>query len=69
MAEYRIYVVGADGHFVGCEALVCDDDVEAIEKAKRLVQANDIELWCGERLVVRLSSTSRSRGNKFLASD
>jgi hypothetical protein len=69
MAEYRIYVVGADGHFVGCEPLVCGDDVEAIEKAKRLVQANDIELWCGERLVVRLSSNSRSRGNKFLASD
>jgi predicted dinucleotide-binding enzyme len=38
MAEYRIYVVGADGHFVGCEPLVCGDDVEAIEKAKRLVK-------------------------------
>ena len=58
MAEYRAYVVGRDGHFVGWEPLVCDDDVEAIEKAKRLVEANDIELWCGERLVMRLSSTS-----------
>jgi hypothetical protein len=58
MAEYRAYVVGRDGHFVGWEPLVCDDDVEAIEKAKRLVEANDIELWCGARLVMRLSSTS-----------
>ena len=58
MAEYRAYVVGRDGHFVGWEPLVCDDDVEAIEKAKRLVEANDIELWCGERLVIHLSSTS-----------
>ena len=58
MAEYCFYVVGCDGHFVGCEPLVCGDDVQAIEKAKRLVEANDVELWCGERLVIRLSSTS-----------
>jgi hypothetical protein len=32
MAEYRVYVVGRDGHFVGCEPLVCGDDVEVIEK-------------------------------------
>jgi hypothetical protein len=44
MADYRAYFVGRDGHFVGYEPLVCADDVEAIEKAKRLVDANDIEL-------------------------
>ena len=60
MAEYRAYFVGRDGHFVDCEQLVCADDVEAIEKAKRLVDANDIELWCGERLIIRLSSTSQA---------
>ena len=58
MAEYRVYVVGRDGHFLGCEPLVCGDDVETIQKANRLVDANDVELWCGERLVIRLSSTS-----------
>jgi hypothetical protein len=57
MAEYRAYIVGCDGHFVGFEPLVCGNDVEAIEKAKRLVEGNDIELWCGERFVVRLLST------------
>jgi hypothetical protein len=57
MEEYRIYLVGRDGHFVGYEPLVCGDDVEAIERVKRLVvNENDIELWCGERLVIRLSS-------------
>jgi hypothetical protein len=60
MAEYRAYFVGRDGYFVDCEQLVCADDVEAIEKAKRLVEADDIELWCGERLVIRLSSTSQA---------
>jgi len=53
-AEYRAYVVGEDGHFVGCEAIVCGDDVEAAERAKRLVDGHDVELWAGARLVARL---------------
>ena len=57
MAQYRAYTVGTDDHFVGYEALVCDDDVEAIEKAKRLANGLDIELWSGDRFVIRLSRT------------
>ena len=57
MAEYRAYIVGGDGHFVGFEPLVCGDDAEAVEKAKRVFEGKDIELWCGGRLVIRLSST------------
>jgi hypothetical protein len=55
MAEYRAYLVGSDGHFVDAVALICDDDSEATEKAKRLVDGHDIELWSGPRFVVRLS--------------
>jgi hypothetical protein len=54
MAEYRAYLVGSDGHFVGCESIVCGDDAEATEKAKRLVDGHDVELWAGTRLVIRL---------------
>ena len=54
MAEYRAYTVGHDGHFIGFEPLVCADDAEAIDKAKRLVDGHDVELWSGDRLVVRL---------------
>ncbi len=36
MAEYREYTVGHDGHFIGFEPLVCADDAEAIEQAKRI---------------------------------
>ena len=54
VAEYRAYVVGHDGHFMRFEALICADDAEAIEKAKRLVDIHDVELWSGERLVARL---------------
>jgi hypothetical protein len=55
MAEYRTYSIGIDGHIKGFEALVCVDDVEAINKAKRLVDGLDIELWSGVRLVIRLN--------------
>jgi hypothetical protein len=49
MVEYRAYSVGDDGHFVGFEAFVCADDSEAIEKAKRLLDGRDVELWSGPR--------------------
>jgi hypothetical protein len=54
MVEYRAFTVGRDGHFVGSEALICADDLEAIEKAKRFVDGHDIELWSGDRFVIRL---------------
>ena len=58
MAEYRAYTVGIDGHFVGFKALVCADDAEAINKAKRLVDGHDIELWSGARFIIRLTPTT-----------
>ena len=38
VAEYRVYVVGDDGHFIDVEPLVCAGDTEAIERAKRLLK-------------------------------
>jgi hypothetical protein len=52
--SYRAYIVGDDGHFIGFEPLVCADDSEAIEKAKRLVSKNPVDIWSGERFVQRL---------------
>jgi hypothetical protein len=52
--EYRAYFVGRDGHFNGYEPLVCANDAIAIEKAKRLLDGHDIELWSGTRLVAKL---------------
>jgi hypothetical protein len=59
MAEYRAYTVGHDGHFIGFEPLVCADDAEAIEHAKRYVDGHDIELWSGDRLVTRLEAKTK----------
>jgi hypothetical protein len=58
MAEYRAYIVGDDGHFISFEGFICVDDSEAIDKAKRLVDGHDVELWSGARLVIRLQFTS-----------
>jgi hypothetical protein len=52
MAEYRVYTVGIDGHFISCA-----DDVEAIKKVERLVDGHDVELWSGERFVAKLKPT------------
>jgi hypothetical protein len=55
VAEYRAYTVARDGHSIGFDSLVCADDAEAIEKAKRLADGHDVELWSGPRLVILLS--------------
>jgi hypothetical protein len=55
MAKYRAYIVGNDGHFASCEEFTCNDDNEAVAKAKRLVDDHDVEVWSGERFIVRLT--------------
>jgi hypothetical protein len=60
MPEYRAYTVGPDGHFAGFEPIVCRDDAEAVSTAKRLLDGHDIELWSGERFVIKLSHQSQS---------
>ena len=62
MAEYRAYTVGSDGRFIGFEPLVCADNSEAIQKAKRLINGHDVELWSGSRLVVRLEPSTPKLG-------
>jgi hypothetical protein len=55
MPEYRAYQGGLDGHFIGFEPLVCVDDAEATKKAQRLIDGHDVELWSGDRMVVRIN--------------
>ena len=55
MTEYRVYLVGKDGHFTGYELLFCANDAEALEKAKNsLDEDHGIEVWSGARLVGKL---------------
>jgi hypothetical protein len=51
MPDYRAYLVGGDGHFFDFKEMVCDDDAEALERARQIVDGHDVELWSGARLV------------------
>ena len=51
MAEYRAYLIGDDGHFYDAVPLICADDAEAIEMAKKLVIDRDVELWQLDRKI------------------
>ncbi len=54
-----VYSVGSDGYQIALKALACADDAEAAEKSARLVADLDIELWCGNRFVVRFDRKPR----------
>jgi hypothetical protein len=51
MPEYRAYIIGSDGHFFSVVPLECDDDTDAAEQAKQLVDGHDVELWQRDRKV------------------
>jgi hypothetical protein len=56
MPEYRAYMFGDDGHFFEAVPLVCADDAEAMEKARRLVDGHDVELWERDRKVAKFDA-------------
>ena len=59
MPEYRVYVIGDDGHFMKSEPLDCADDSIAIESAKQLIDGHDIELWQRDRRIARFDRTPK----------
>jgi hypothetical protein len=57
--EYRVYLLGHDGHIRSSRAFVCGDDADAIVWAEQMVDGHDIELWSGERFVRRVNATDK----------
>jgi hypothetical protein len=55
MPDYRAFFVEPGEEFIGYRGFVCADDAEAIEKAKGIFQGPTIELWCGSRLITRIT--------------
>ncbi len=51
MADYRAYILGADGRIMKPIDLECDNDEVAKEAAERLVDGHDVELWQGRRKI------------------
>ena len=60
--EYRAYLIGPDGRIQRCIELVCGCEDAARARAEQLVDGHDIELWSGERFVIRLDR--REAGKK-----
>jgi hypothetical protein len=58
MSEYRVYVIGDDGHFLKVIQLDCADDEAATQSAKQLVDGKDIEVWQEERKIAAFSGKS-----------
>ena len=45
MQDFRVFVIGGDGHVRNRIDLWCTDEGEARERAKQLVDDYDVELW------------------------
>lgn len=56
MKVYRICSLDGDGKVLHCFKLACRDDENALEEGLSICANNEIEIWEGERLVVRLSA-------------
>jgi hypothetical protein len=54
MTDYRVYVIGLDGHFVKAVELDRANDSAAIETAEQFIDGHDLEVWQGDRFIVRL---------------
>ena len=54
MPEYRVYTIGPDGHIFKAKPMVCENDEEVISRARAIVAEYPIEIWSGERFVIRL---------------
>jgi hypothetical protein len=49
-----LYAIGPDGHIFKAEPMICKSDEEAITRARKLAVEHAIEVWSGNRFVVRL---------------
>jgi hypothetical protein len=63
--EYRAYVVGDDGYFLTFRAFRCADDSEAITWAKQMVDGHDVELWSGERFILRIDHKKPRQSEQY----
>jgi hypothetical protein len=45
MHGYRAYLIGPDGHIEKRVDLFCEDDEAAKDRAEKLVDGHDVELW------------------------
>jgi hypothetical protein len=58
MPEYRIYMLDGRNNIAGPpEIVTCEDDQEAVQRAKQLIDGHNLEVWQGARVVRHLKPT------------
>ncbi|MGY3611038.1 MULTISPECIES: hypothetical protein [unclassified Bradyrhizobium] len=55
MQEYRIFILGPDGHIMDRYEFLAPNDDAAKERAKQMMDGHDIELWERGRKMAELS--------------
>ena len=55
MRDYKLYVIGDDGHIVNRHDYPAKDDLGALQRAKELCAKNEIEVWEGARFIARVA--------------
>ena len=60
MREYRVFFLLKDGRIAKPSAfLTCAADQEAIEKAQQIADGLDVEIWEGNRIIIRGKTSQR----------
>jgi hypothetical protein len=54
MMIYQIYVLDELGDALSLDLVDCATEVEAQERAAAMVDEHPVELWCGDRRLIRL---------------
>ena len=54
MLEYRMYVIDNGGKIIERIDLECPSDAEAVADGKTYALRNNVEIWCGQRVVTVL---------------
>jgi len=55
MLEYRMYVIDNGGKIIERIDLKCPSDAEAVADGKTYALRNNVEIWCGQRVVTVLN--------------
>ena len=65
MPDYRVYTLLKADKIAGrADVVTCASDAEAVVKARRFLQSNDIEVWQGARMVGRLNGRDIVAANR-----
>jgi hypothetical protein len=59
VTEYRVFVFDKDNHIASFRSFVCGSDADGVVWAKQLADGHDVELWSGDRFVIRLDHNQK----------